>query len=98
MLERRRHLPPADSLPVPSSASPLPYGRRQDDAETAHIRRWVGLADAALEEEGNHPNNEGLTGNQTSSRSNVNKVFEIFFGPKRRRSTGNRGFQDNLLI
>ena len=93
MLERRRQLPQPDLTPVPSGASPLPYGRRRDDAETAHIRKWVGLADAALEL--NQPNTGGLKGNQTFSRSNVTRVFEIFFGPKRRRSIGGRG---DLLI
>jgi len=96
MLERRRQLPQPDLTPISSSASPLPYGRRRDDAETAHIKKWVALADAALEV--NQPNSGGLRGDQAFSRSNVTKVFEIFFGPKRRRQIGGRALRGDLLI
>jgi hypothetical protein len=98
MLEKRRNPSPSDVPLPPPGGSPLPYGRRRDDAETAHFRKWVALADAALEKEPNQSVNERLMGNKTSDRPNVAKVFEIFFGPKRRRSTGNRAFRDNLLI
>jgi hypothetical protein len=97
IIEKRRNLPQSDSPPVPS-ASPLPYGRRQEDAETAHIKKWVGLADTALAEEVSPPNKQGVTGDRTFGQTNVAKVFEIFFGPKRRRSTASAPSQDELLI
>jgi hypothetical protein len=97
MLEKRRNSQQSDSPPV-RSASPLPYGRRHEDEETAHIRKWVGLADAALAEEVNPPNKQGGTGNKTFGQTDVAKVVEIFFGPKRRRSIGNRPLGNNLFI
>jgi hypothetical protein len=95
MNERRRNA--SQPAPPPSSASPLPYGRRRSDAESAHIKGWVALADAALGEELNQSNKDGLAGNKTSGRANVAKAFEIFFGPKRRRST-EAPCQDEILI
>jgi hypothetical protein len=80
ILEKRRN--PDLPLPPPGGSS-LPYGRRRDDAETAHLKKWVALADTALEL--NPPSDGVLRGSQTFNRSNVTKVFEIFFGPKRRR-------------
>jgi hypothetical protein len=97
MIEKRRNPQQSDSPPV-RSASPLPYGRRQEDAETAHIKKWVGLADAALAEEVNPPNKQGVMGNKTSGQTNVAKVFEIFFGPKRRRSTVKAHSKDELPV
>jgi hypothetical protein len=94
MIEKRRN--PDLPLPPPGGSS-LPYGRRRDDAETAHFKKWVALADAALEV--NQPNNGGPKGNQTFSRSNVANVFEIFFGPKRRRCIGKPASKkDELFI
>jgi hypothetical protein len=58
----------------------------------------VGLADTALAEEVNPPNKQGVAGNKTFAQTHVAKVFEVFFGPKRRRSIGNRPLRDNLLI
>jgi hypothetical protein len=106
MLEKGRNPPQSASPPAPSGASPLPYGRRHSDVESAHIKGWVALADAALDDEANQSKKdeanqskkEGLVGNKTSGRTNTPRVFEVFFGPKRRRSTGNRAFRDNLLI
>ena len=98
MLEKGRNPPQSASPPAPSGASPLPYGRRHSDVESAHIKGWVALADAALDDEANQSKKEGLVGNKTSGRTNTPRVFEVFFGPKRRRSTGNRAFRDNFLI
>jgi hypothetical protein len=96
MIERRRNA--SQPAPPPSSASPLPYGRRRSDAESAHIKGWVALADTALAEELNQSNKDGVTSNKTSGRANVGNVFEIFFGPKRRRSTAKAPSTDELLI
>jgi hypothetical protein len=93
ILEKRRN--PDLPLPPPGGSA-LPYGRRRDDAETAHFKKWVALADAALEV--NQPNNGSLKGSQTFSRSNVTRVVEIFFGPKRRRSIGGRALRGDLLL
>lgn len=54
---RRRYSPfltgafPPDSFRNPH----LPYGRRKGDAEHAQIKRWVELADSALENGANRP-------------------------------------------
>jgi len=93
ILEKRRN--PDLPLPPPGGSA-LPYGRRRDDAETAHFKKWVALADAALEVK--QQNNGGLRGSQTFSRLNVTKVFEIFFGPKRRRWIAGRSLRDDLLV
>lgn len=52
MPDRRRKPPPS---PVPSSVPaviPLPYGRREGDAQLERMKNWVAIADAVLKGNG----------------------------------------------
>ena len=49
--ERRRRTPLAPEAPVdPKAELPLPFSKREGDAEKARIGRWLRLAQTALTE------------------------------------------------
>ena len=54
MPDRRQKPPPSLPSPVPSSVPaviPLPYGRREGDAQLGRMKNWVAIADVVFKEQ-----------------------------------------------